>query len=236
MVFKVSLSILIVATLAMLCALAPQAEAHSWADCVDWKPAGKSNRWTKGKCMGYARRFPVKQKPFGKLDSASPSRHYEQLNSKKNNYKLNDEPACSDHSHGESRGADERREKKNIGDAYNQKGWGQMTSTTAGDTLCLRWPAKNHAQDTDKGKVIINWMRDDGKENHRQSVLNKHKLTELDFGNCDKGSSDTRACGGCIKVPKNATPGMYLLQWRWRLNKNPDEFYTSCADIKVNKK
>ncbi|KAF9079953.1 hypothetical protein BGX23_002914 [Mortierella sp. AD031] len=237
MVFKTSLSVLIVATLAMICALAPQAEAHSWASCVDWKPDGKTNKWTKGKCLGYARRYPTNKK-FGKLDSDSPNRHYEQM--LKN---VNSRPACSrskDDKEIDHAGADETRPKK-FSDAYSTGKFGPMTMTTAGDTLCIQWPAKNHKDDRDGGRVLINWMKDDGKVNHPQSVLNKYEIATLDFSNCDKGDEDTRACGGCITVPKEATPGMYLLQWRWRLNggkdtDRPAEWYTSCADVQVNKK
>jgi hypothetical protein len=232
MVFKTYLSVLIVATLAMLCTLAPQAEAHSWIDCVDWKSSGNDKKWTNGKCNGYARRYPVKPR-FASLDSASPNRHYHQSH---NN--VNSQPACSDGRSGEESGADETRPPK-IADAYyktsgKNSAWGKMTVTTAGDTLCVRWPAKNHAGDRDGGRVLINWMKDDMKKNHAQSVLNKHQLTTLDYSACDTASnSDIRPCGGCFKVPANSTPGTYLLQWRSRLN--DDEWYTSCADVQVNK-
>ncbi|KAF9541351.1 hypothetical protein EC957_003129 [Mortierella hygrophila] len=230
MVFKSTFSILLVATLAVISNLTPQAEAHSWADCIDWKPDGSSNKWTKGKCLGYARRYPTKPK-FASLDDADPNRHYQQ--SHKN---VNSQPACSDGKVGEEPGADETRPAK-IPDAYyktsgKNSAWGKMTVTTAGDTLCVRWPAKNHAGDRDGGRVLINWMKDDLKKNHPQSELNKFQITTLDYSACDKASnSDIRPCGGCFKVPAKSTPGMYLLQWRWRLNSN--EWYTSCADVQV---
>ncbi|KAF9114726.1 hypothetical protein BGW39_003266, partial [Mortierella sp. 14UC] len=51
-------------------------EAHSWADCVDWRfndPAKPSFSESGGKCFGWARQYPVNSGiRFGGLDSASP--------------------------------------------------------------------------------------------------------------------------------------------------------------------
>ncbi|KAG0378666.1 hypothetical protein BGX24_003151 [Mortierella sp. AD032] len=231
MVFKSSLTVLLVATLAVFSTYTPQAEAHSWIDCVDWRSKVKGKgQWTakNGECQGYARRYPVKPK-FASLDDADPNRHYQQDH---NNLKR--ALACSDGRAGEEPGADETR-AKNIADAYNKnKGWGMMTKTSPGKKLCIRWPAKNHSGDRDGGRVVINWMKDNRATNNKQEVLDKWKLDDLDYSNCDKASNeDVRPCGGCVTVPEESTPGMYLLQWRWRLNK--DEWYTSCADVQVTK-
>ncbi|KAK3830346.1 MAG: hypothetical protein J3R72DRAFT_455980 [Linnemannia gamsii] len=234
MVFKSSLTVLLVASLAVFSSYTPQAEAHSWIDCVDWRKTGK-NQWTANKrdeikyCQGYARRYPFNAK-FASLDDADPNRHYQQNH---NQIKKATALACSDGRAGEEPGADETR-SKDVTKAYGGK-WGKMTTTSPGKKLCIRWPAKNHAGDSDGGKVAINWMKDDkGAANYQQHVLDDNPLTELDYSNCDKtGNEDTRACGGCITVPAKSTPGVYLLQWRWRLNKN--EWYTSCADVKVGK-
>ncbi|KAF9901716.1 hypothetical protein EC991_005755 [Linnemannia zychae] len=232
MVFKSSLSILLVATLAVFSSYTPQAEAHSWMDCVNWKPTNSKDKpWTNGKCLGYARRYPV-GKRFASLDSSSPNRHYQQ--EEKNN---KNEWACSNGEDGEEPGADETR-PTTLGDAYSTKSskWGPMTVVNQGDSLCIRWPAKNHAGDRDGGKVIINLMKDDKpKKNYRQKELNGHLQALLDYSKCDKAkNSDVRPCGGCFKLESNITAGMYLLQWRWRLNF--EEWYTSCADVRVNKK
>ncbi|KAG0258706.1 hypothetical protein BGZ95_004894 [Linnemannia exigua] len=244
MVFKSSLTVLLVATLAVFSSHTPQAEAHSWIDCVDWrlksnKPlTGKSGagEWTdaKGACHGYARRYPTKPR-FASLDDADPNRHYQQGHNKVNN-----QPACSNGRDGEEPGADETRPPK-LEDAYyktsgKNSGWGKMTVIKPGGKLCIRWPAKNHAGDRDGGKVLINIMKDDMAKNHPQSVLNKKEAFQLDYSKCDKAkNSDVRPCGGCITLPEEKYPtGTYLLQWRWRLN--DDEWYTSCADVKIDPK
>ncbi|KAF8920909.1 hypothetical protein BGZ58_004265, partial [Dissophora ornata] len=62
MVLKFSFTVFVVASLAVLSSFTPQAEAHSWADCIDWKfNNATSQDWTDngGKCTGYARRFPL---------------------------------------------------------------------------------------------------------------------------------------------------------------------------------
>ncbi|KAG0318803.1 hypothetical protein BG000_004072 [Podila horticola] len=78
MVLKTSFTMLVVATLAVFSSYTPQAEAHSYADCIDWKfNKGGKQDWSDqgGKCAGYARRFPL-GKAFGSLDSNWPARHY----------------------------------------------------------------------------------------------------------------------------------------------------------------
>ncbi|KAG0277675.1 hypothetical protein BGZ96_002764 [Linnemannia gamsii] len=202
-------------------------EAHSWADCINWKfnKSGGKQDWTDkgGKCVGYARRFPT-GKAFGSLDDADPSRHYQQAGNP------NTALPCSDHKHGKDVGSDETRGNP-PSKAYGGK-FGQMTVTTVGDTLCVRWPAKNHAESNeDDTKVQINLSKNKDGADPTQQVLLKNTIALLPYKNCNKGSnSDRRACGGCFKVPVRAQ-GTYLLQWRWMLNKG--EWYTSCADIQI---
>ncbi|KAG9066095.1 hypothetical protein KI688_001314 [Linnemannia hyalina] len=201
-------------------------EAHSWADCINWKfnKSGGNQDWTDkgGRCIGYARRFPT-GKPFGSLDDADPSRHYQQAGNP------NTALPCSDHKHGKDVGSDETRGNPPSA-AYGGK-YGQMTVTAVGDTLCVRWPAKNHAEkNEDNTKVQINLSKNIGKDPSQQDLL-KNTIALLPYKNCNPGSNtDRRACGGCFKVPVRAQ-GIYLLQWRWMLN--PGEWYTSCADIQI---
>ncbi|KAF9975880.1 hypothetical protein BGZ73_000278 [Actinomortierella ambigua] len=202
-------------------------QAHSWLACTDWKfKTPNSNRWgdNDGECKGYARRYPLKG-AFGKLDSADPSRHYQQAH-------IDDPLPCSDREHGKDKGSDETRGDP-VESAYGGK-YGQMTETRVGDELCLRWPAKNHAEDNeDDTDVIVYLTKNRNSEDpKKQSQLKEdYRVATLPYKNCNKGkNSDTRPCGGCFKVPVRAS-GIYLLQWRWELNKG--EWYTSCADVKI---
>ncbi|KAF9438817.1 hypothetical protein BGZ76_004417 [Entomortierella beljakovae] len=225
MVLKSTFAFVVVATLAIF---APQAEAHSWADCMDWKFKNTKNpKWKDGTCKGYARRFPL-GKAFGSLDSAWPNRHYQQVN-KSPNTAL----PCSNRRAGAEPGSDETRANP-VSKAYGGK-YGKMTITTVGDTLCVRWPSKNHAKKNEpNGKVQINLSKVKNGKDITQKELLKNTIALLSYKNCDAGSNeDRRACGGCFKVPARA-PGTYLMQWRWMLNKN--EWYTSCADVYIGPK
>ncbi|KAF9939166.1 hypothetical protein BGZ67_009828 [Mortierella alpina] len=230
MVLKSSFSILVVATLAVFSSYTPVAEAHSWADCIDWKFNNpKKQDWTDkgGKCTGYARRFPLGL-PFGSLDSQYPNRHYQQ----DRNNPRNALP-CSNFKDGSTRGSDETRAKPTSA-AYGGK-WGRMTTTTIGDTLCVRWPAKNHAKigGSIPTTVFIHMSPVRNGKDITQAMLLKNTIAKLQYTNCIvDANEDRRACGGCFKVPARA-PGTYLMQWRWELN--PGEFYTSCADVKISK-
>ncbi|KAI1316312.1 hypothetical protein EDD11_010155 [Mortierella claussenii] len=175
-----------------------------------------------GHCVGYARRFPLGH-PFGTLDSANPSRHYQQAGNP------NTALPCSDGKHGKDVGSDETKANP-VSAAYGGK-WGQMTVTSVGDTLCVRWPAKNHAEKNEDNTIVqINMSKvKDGKDVSQQELL-KNTIARLPYKNCGGGVPDKRACGGCFKVPVRAS-GVYLLQWRWMLN--PGEWYTSCADVQI---
>ncbi|KAF9089169.1 hypothetical protein BGX29_007604 [Mortierella sp. GBA35] len=232
MVLKTSFTFLVVAALAVLSSYTPQAEAHSWADCIDWRfnKPGKQD-WSNngGKCMGYARRFPL-GKGFGTLDSMG--RHYQQ-----NRGNPDKALPCANHKEGHKPdiGLDETRANP-PSKAYGGK-HGQMTVTKVGDTLCVRWPAKNHAdQKKDPRKTTVQIYLSKSKDSvdpKYQQDLFKNKVADLPFHNCNPGKDeDKRPCGGCFKVPVRAK-GTYLLQWRWLLNKEDNEWYTSCADIEI---
>ncbi|KAF9957073.1 hypothetical protein BGZ70_009631 [Mortierella alpina] len=232
--------------------LTQSVESHSYVDCVDWrfKQASKNPKdisWhdKNGECFGYARRFPVGAKPFAKLDSYSRNRHYQQRHTK-DKLSLN-ELACSNGKVGEEPGQDETVSNP-VDDAYTGKDekkfpYGRMTVKNVGDTLCMRWPAKNHAvDDEDENFVTIGIMKYDGKKIYSQKdYLNKGENkpvqnVKVPYKNCsDKGrDTDIWPCGACFKLNENIVPGDYSGQWRWRLNSN--EWYTSCFDIRVKAK
>ncbi|KAF9962966.1 hypothetical protein BGZ70_007744 [Mortierella alpina] len=139
---------------------------------------------------------------------------------------------CSNGRAGSERGSDETRAELPIG-AYGGKKFGGMTVTAVGSQLCVRWPAKNHAKEYKVPNVQINLAPKSGKDPSQQELL-RHKVIDLPYNNCAKqGGDDKRPCGGCFTVPKRAQ-GIYVLQWRWQLNRG--EWYTSCADIEIGSK
>jgi len=217
-------------------------ESHSWADCVDWRPhiADKAAPFDAGdgKCYGWPRRFPYKADvPFAYLDSSSPNRHYDQGDPSTS--KGAAAPACSDGVHGQEPGADETMPHP-VSLAYTGT-WGPMTVKTQGDTMCIRWPANNHAVASEKDWLVriglsgLNPLSDPP-----QSFFNNQSniVATMPFKNCaplNKSASDAtkiQPCGGCFTIPHMLQPGMYVMQWRWRLN-TPPEWYTSCLDIKI---
>ncbi|KAI8594352.1 hypothetical protein EDD21DRAFT_393736, partial [Dissophora ornata] len=214
MVLKFSFTAFVVASLAVFSSFTPQAEAHSWADCIDWKfHNATSQDWSDkgGKCTGYARRFPL-GKEFGSLDSNYPPRHYQQdINNP--DFAL----PCADFKDGQQHGSNETRANP-VRAAYGGE-FGRMTTTLVGDTLCVRWPAKNHGQASHPNNPVqinLSTLRN-GKDVSQQELL-KNTIALLPYKNCVAGpNEDRRACGGCFKVPSRVS-GTYLLQWRWMLN------------------
>ncbi|KAF9918570.1 hypothetical protein BX616_007726 [Lobosporangium transversale] len=206
--------------------LTPAAEAHSWMDCVNWKFHSRTNPDFSDKggyCRGYARRYP-KDLNFGTLDDASPSRHYQQAGNP------NTALPCSDRRHGKDIGSDETMGDP-VSSAYGGK-YGEMATIRSGETLCVRWPAKNHAEGNEDNTIVqINLIKSRNSQDATQAELLRNTIARLPYKNCSRGSgTDKKPCGGCFKMPARS-PGLYLLQWRWMLN--PGEWYTSCADIQI---
>ncbi|KAG0362001.1 hypothetical protein BC939DRAFT_501370 [Gamsiella multidivaricata] len=222
-----TVAVVILSTLTLLSHLTAVTKAHSWADCVDWKFNNPSNPgWgdNDGVCQGYCRRFPMGH-AFGTLDSDDPSRHYQQDHANPDTA-----PPCADGRHGKDVGADETLANPPE-DGYGGD-WGPMTHTRVGDRLCVRWPAKNHAESNEDNTMVqINLSKNKDGQDPTQQELLRNTIAVLPYKNCGRASStDKRPCGGCFEVPVRAS-GRYLLQWRWALN--PGEWYTSCADIQI---
>ncbi|KAF9920091.1 hypothetical protein FBU30_010122 [Linnemannia zychae] len=217
-----SCTLFILSTLTFVSHISVIAHAHSWAACIDWRfknPDKPGWEESDGECHGFARRYPLKGEIWS-LDSADPGRHYQQDESM---------IPCSDGIHGKDKGSDERRANP-VEDAYGGK-WGPMTHTRVGDTLCIRWPAKNHAEkNEDYTEVLINMAQLPNRPDPSQAILTDNLVKRLPYKKCDSGHPDHRGCGGCFKVPVRSS-GIYLLQWRWQLN--PGEWYTSCADVAI---
>ncbi|KAF9124332.1 hypothetical protein BG015_005112, partial [Linnemannia schmuckeri] len=181
--------------------LTQKADAHSYADCIDWRFKDPKNRsWSdkNGACFGYARRFPLEAKPFAKLDSDGPNRHYQQSHK---NPDPNHSLACSDGKQGEEPGADE----------------------TMGHPISTAYSGKDK-----RGRKIVNPKKDPTQLQYLDNIV-----AILNYKNCtDKGKdTDIWPYGGCFKLPTNLKPGNVVMQWHWELNSN--EWYTSCANIKV---
>ncbi|KAG0046951.1 hypothetical protein BGZ83_007900 [Gryganskiella cystojenkinii] len=223
MVLKTSFTMLVIATLA-ISSYTSQVEAHSYADCIDWKfnKAGKQD-WSDqgGKCTGYARRFPL-GRDFGSLDSNWPARHYLQ-----DGNNPNATLPCNT-----AVGATLSESRANPPEKAYGGQFGRMTITSVGDTLCARWPAKNHAVPFfPHNKVQIHLSKVRNGKDITQMELLKNTIANLHFNNCNVGpNEDRRPCGGCFKVPPRAK-GTYLLQWRWPVDDGKG--YTSCADIQI---
>ncbi|KAF9202856.1 hypothetical protein BGZ49_007011 [Haplosporangium sp. Z 27] len=213
---------------AVLALVASVVEAHSWADCVDWRfndPSKPGYSAKDGQCYGWARKYPMDKTPFGKLDSANPNRHYQQKKGDSNPV------PCSDGHSGTEPGSDETRQNP-ISKAYGGK-YGKQAATTAGNKICMRWPAKNHAVPSEPEHfVFINMPKKLLTKDPDQITFSKSNIAKIPFKNCNFTSdTDTTPCGGCFTVPAGLTSGNYVVQWRWQLN--PGEFYTSCWDLNV---
>ncbi|KAG0034101.1 hypothetical protein BGZ82_005876 [Podila clonocystis] len=214
---------------ATLAIISTMVDAHSWADCVDWRPNDinkPSFAENGGKCVGWARQYPVNSGVrFGGLDSSSPNRHYQQ--------DTKDFTPCSDGVRGNEPGADETRQNP-ISKAYGGR-FGAMATVKAGEKMCVRWPAKNHAVANEKENfVFINMPSTPlAKDPATQAQFSAAFVQKLPFKNCNpiSGDTDHTPCGGCWTVPADRAPGTYVVQWRWELNNN--EFYTSCWDLQV---
>ncbi|KAI1304673.1 hypothetical protein EDD11_005073 [Mortierella claussenii] len=220
-------SIITTAALALLASMV-EVDAHSWADCVDWRfndPNKPSFAENAGTCHGWGRQYPMNKKPFGTLDSDSPNRHYQQ------DHIANPVP-CSDGHHGVEPGADETRQNP-ISKAYGGK-FGAMATVQAGGKMCVRWPAKNHAVPSEPNNpVFINMPQTILTKDPDQAGFMKATIAKLKYKNCNQipGDTDKTPCGGCFTIPPTLAAGTYVLQWRWELN--PGENYASCWDLAV---
>jgi hypothetical protein len=235
----------------------PFARAHSWLDCSNWKlsnPAGytsvSAQRFSDadGTCLGWARRFSIGQRPFGGNDAIQFFRHYVQpVGPTVKACRWTDGTTGSS---GSNEGAATPRSLAYTPnrDPYNQFTYGRMAQVQSGETICWRWPAKNHQAHVNvaTNMVHVNWddvpNRAAGTELTWNQLRTK-RVASMPFGNCpvpgvpsagdSSGTgSDFKPCGGCFTVPTR-NPGVYTVQWDWPFKDGDSETYTSCADIEV---
>jgi hypothetical protein len=236
----------ILALLAVILMGMPTVESHSYLDCAKWVPNDPAayndvskQRWADkdGKCQGYARRYEVGIKPFGKMDEIQFYRHY--INAGSN-------LACRRNSGGFSdRGSNEGRANP-VSAAYApnsdiyKKTYGNMAQVYSGDRLCWRWPAKNHYAHVNKATNMVYVYWDDVPNRATelsQSDLKTKEVARLLFANCPVPGvpsptdqtgvgSELRPCGGCFTVPSRA-PGIYTVQWYWPFHSVTQDPYTS---------
>ncbi|KAF8984442.1 hypothetical protein BGZ46_007997 [Entomortierella lignicola] len=183
---------------------------------LDWSDNG-------GHCMGYPRRY-LFDMPFATQDKFARQYFFNASNMAA--------PPCSDRRG--YPGTDETRAHP-VRAGYGGQ-FGRMTVTKVGDTLCIRWPAKNHDPVPTKlkdGSIQISMSNSRNGKDISQTELFNNTIARLNFSHCMPGADeDHKPCGGCFEVPYRA-PGTYLLQWRWMTD--PTHWYTSCADVNISK-
>jgi hypothetical protein len=161
------------------------------------------------------------------LDSYSPNRHYQQGK---------DMLPCSAGKTGNAveSGADETRQNP-ISKAYDGGKFGPMAKASAGDTICMRWPSKNHAFESKIEKVHVNMPQTLLTQDPNQAGFDAANIAIIPYENCtSNGDKDLTPCGGCFTIPPQLQTGDYVVQWRWLLvNSGVNEYYTSCWDIGV---
>jgi len=237
--------------LLLLAVLAVGASAHSWLDCSNWKLktgfiSNSAARFADadGTCDGYARRFEVGIKPFGKMDEVQFFRHYVQGSNTAACRHTSGTSSSSGSNEGQSspRSSAYSPNRNTYGQAY-----GKMAQVYAGDPICWRWPAKNHMAHVNVATNMVEVYWDDtpnrATELTQAQLMSKGIYASLPFANCpvpgvpSSGDqtgvgSELRPCGGCFTVPQKSA-GIYTVQWRWPFKSGDSETYTSCADIEI---
>eukprot|EP00276_Gloeochaete_wittrockiana_P005395 CAMPEP_0184643790 /NCGR_PEP_ID=MMETSP0308-20130426/609_1 /TAXON_ID=38269 /ORGANISM="Gloeochaete witrockiana, Strain SAG 46.84" /LENGTH=302 /DNA_ID=CAMNT_0027071957 /DNA_START=514 /DNA_END=1422 /DNA_ORIENTATION=+ len=111
-----------------------------------------------------------------------------------------------------------------------------MAKATAGQTLTIEWPARNHAQPflVNLPGLYVEIYGDPTpnlSEDPTQAKFNSNEVKKTRFDNCLPGSDNDRRCHGSIVIPSNFQTGIYSYQWWWEFN--PGEFYATCFEVSV---
>ena len=101
-----------------------------------------------------------------------------------------------------------------------------MAQWTAGSTVTVRWPAKNHADVFPDSKVFI-YATPSGATTDAFDTT--QAMVAMDYNVCDPPGSgvDRAKCTGSFQVPAWA-PGIYSFVWFWEFN--PGQYYNTCFD------
>lgn len=188
--------------------------SHSWLDCLDWVGTADS-----GTCRGYARNwFKQPASPMG-TDVGRDRRPRAPVPQglKCNNAETPAGPG-----------------------GYSASA--PMAKVYPGQTIRLRWPAKNHAATAQAGTVELFIGAGPGKGDdwsHITSLgawVKKYPKLQQTFSNCipNRSGVDKAPCIGDFTLPTDLQKGIYSVMWWWEFN--PGEFYNSCADMEVTDK
>ncbi|KAK3827783.1 MAG: hypothetical protein J3Q66DRAFT_408867 [Benniella sp.] len=180
--------------------LPKEAESHSWVECLDWK-FKDTKKWSwlekDGRCEGYARRFPVGEKPFSKLDNNSPHRHFEQKHDNPES-----QPSCSNSGNGMVSGTFDE-----TCPAHPRKPTKERARKASSTVQC---PSRrlNHQGDSDASPVYVGLSGLNPKKDYTQKAFSSNRIATLDYSNCASGgNSDLKPCGGCFNLPKSLQVG-----------------------------
>ena len=119
-----------------------------------------------------------------------------------------------------------------------------MPTYTAGQTIYISHPAKNHVEDTCTGPIPSEGMNVymssepevDTFDISLELIDERHSLGTVDhlgFQRCYKfcENKDSSHCLTGWIIPADTTPGRHSFQWMWQFNVG--QFYTNCFDANV---
>ncbi|KAG0011900.1 hypothetical protein BGZ81_001886 [Podila clonocystis] len=177
---------LIAASIPLL--LIAHTEAHSYADCIDWRFNSKNKSLvdSNGHCTGCPS-LPSGCKNLYQADSDDPNRHYQQSHNDPDNAS-----PCSNGCSGEEPRANETMAKTWTA-AYNGK------------------DKRGHETGPTRSPRGISDVSPSMNPSH--SISTKNIIACLDYKNCTKGgSTDSWPCVGCFKIPTSVKRGHHVLQ------------------------
>lgn len=126
-----------------------------------------------------------------------------------------------------------------------------MAQYTAGQQVCLTYPAKNHVAETctnenipDRGMRIFRTTKGATTDpklhqwpveyHHKNGVHEEGKIDYKGFQNCPKfcEDPDKALCTVCFDLESNIATGSYTFHWEWHFNAGAD-YYSTCWEADV---